>query len=161
MKRAILLIPVFVCFALHSFSQASHDSILIKNVLGGYQYYQDNKRIKFADLVKQMESNEQAYMHIKKTKTNNVWTTVFSGIGGFLIGWPLGTALGGGDPKWEMAGIGAGLVVVSIPFSIKANKEARTAVGIYNEKYRSNSFLRHTEIHFAVGNNRVGLKMNF
>ena len=35
--------------------------------------------------------------------------------GGFLIGWPLGTALAGGDPNWTLAAIGAGCVAIAIP----------------------------------------------
>ena len=47
---------------------------------------------------------------------------LLGGIGGFLVGWTLGTALGGGDPDWTVAGVGAGFIALSIPFAIKVKK---------------------------------------
>ncbi|MBK8636390.1 MAG: hypothetical protein IPN72_23720 [Saprospiraceae bacterium] len=35
----------------------------------------------------------------------------------FMIGYPLGALIRGGEPNWALAGVGAGLVVVSIPIA--------------------------------------------
>lgn len=43
--------------------------------------------------------------------------------GGALIGWPLGTALGGGDPEWYLAGIGAVLVGGAIALEIVGKRK--------------------------------------
>lgn len=32
-------------------------------------------------------------------------TIILSYAGGFMIGWPIGTAIGGGKPAWALAGI--------------------------------------------------------
>ena len=53
--------------------------------------------------------------------------------GGFLIGYPVGTAIGGGEPKWAMAGIGAGLLIIAIPISSGANKKVKKAIRLYNK----------------------------
>ena len=59
-------------------------------------------------------------------------TIILSYAGGFMIGWPIGTAIGGGKPAWALAGIGGGLVAVAIPLSISSNKKMETAVRQYN-----------------------------
>lgn len=48
----------------------------------------------------------------KAGNTQQIWGMVFGGIGGAFIGYPLGTSLGGGDPNWTLAGIGAGAVII-------------------------------------------------
>ena len=37
------------------------------------------------------------------------------------VGHSIGTAIGGGDPEWALAGVGAGLIAVAIPISSSAN----------------------------------------
>ncbi len=66
-------------------------------------------------LVKTMEPNEQAYKEIKAAQSTYTLAIIVGGVGGFMVGWPLGTALSGGEPNWIFAGIGAGLIVISIP----------------------------------------------
>ena len=62
-----------------------------------------------------MKPNEQAYKLIKSAQSTYTWgKCIFSYAGGFMIGYPLGTALGGGEPNWAMANIGAGLKAASI-----------------------------------------------
>jgi hypothetical protein len=77
-------------------------------------------------------SNPEAYAEMKMAKNNFDAGSVVGFAGGFLLGWPVGTALAGGDPEWIMAGIGAGLLVISIPLSGAYKKHAMNAVNIYN-----------------------------
>ena len=59
-----------------------------------------------------------------------------------MIGWPLGTALGGGDPQWGIAAAGVGVILLSIPLNVSFKKHAQNAFGIYNQNpsARSNVF---------------------
>ena len=162
MKRALISFFVLLGFFFYSSAQTTmHDSIITKNVFGGYKFYQNGERLKMGQMVSMMETNQEAYQHIKAARKNNIWSSVIGGIGGFMAGWSLGTALAGGDPNWTVAGVGAGLIVVSIPIASKANKEARQAVSIYNRTFRSNTFILRPEIQFTVRNNRIGLVANF
>lgn len=43
---------------------------------------------------------------------------ILGGIGGGLIGWPVGTYIGGGDPEWTLALIGGGLVAIAVPLAL-------------------------------------------
>lgn len=108
-----------------------------------------------------MKSDEQAYKEIKAAQSTNVLATVVAVAGGALVGWPIGTAIGGGDPKWVLAGIGAGLIVVSIPISQKFNKQAKNAVDLYNGGLNANAFWDKAELRFAFSGNGIGLTLGF
>lgn len=79
-----------------------------------------------------MEIDAEAFKEFKRAKSNYDAGQVLGFIGGFLIGWPLGTALGGGDPQWGLAGGGAALLLASIPLNSGFKKHAQRALTIYN-----------------------------
>lgn len=74
---------------------------------------------------------------LKKARRDNTIAMILGGAGGGLVGFSLGTALGGGDPNWAMAGIGAGLIIVAIPISNSAGNKTREAVELYNTSINS------------------------
>jgi hypothetical protein len=137
------------------------DSILIKKVFGGYQFYQGDRRLKIKQLVNTMKSSEQAYQMIKSARSTNTIATITGFAGGFMIGELLGTALGGRDLNWTIAGIGSGLTVVAILVSQKFNKQAKKAVNTYNSSLRGNSFWDKNEFRILMKGDGVGLVLNF
>lgn len=159
--RKIYLTIILNGFVLTLFGQAPTDSISMIKVFGGYQFYQHQKVLKVSVLDDAMSSNEQAYKEIKAAQSTYTLATIVSGIGGFMVGWPLGTAVGGGDPNWTLAGIGVGLIVISIPINQKFNRQAKEAIKTFNKGYRETSFLERLEINLAFTGNTVGLKMRF
>jgi hypothetical protein len=161
MMKLTVFLSCLICMSLHSSAQTTNDSIIIRSSFGGLQFYQNNKKLKMAELVKTMETNTLASQHLKTARTNNTFAGILSGIGGFLIGWPVGTAIAGGDPEWAMAGVGAGLVVVSIPISIKASKEAKMAIQIFNESLNRTTSVKGSEMSLNFNSSSTGLKMVF
>ncbi len=161
MKKVYIILAVLtICFNVVN-GQAARDSISMKKVFGGYQFYQGSTQLNMNQLVSAMEPNEDAYKQIKSAQSTNTLATIIGGVGGFMIGWPIGTALGGGEPNWTMAGIGAGLAVVSIPISQKFNKQAKSAVDIYNNGLNTSSLENKNELKlFAVGTG-IGLVFKF
>ena len=87
--------------------------------------------------------------------------TIMGGVGGFMVGWPIGTAIGGGEPNWIMAGIGAGLIVVAIPLSQNYNKKAKQAVDTYNIGLMTSSLWDKSELRLSMTGNGVGLTLRF
>lgn len=126
-----LLIPVIVHPA---FSQSLDNNITYTKVFGGYKFEQNGEMLNPKRMLDLFQGNEEAYEAMKKAKANYDPAMVLSVIGGALIGWPLGTAIGGGDPNWALAGIGAVFVVGTIPLSKAFNRHAIRAVDIYNAK---------------------------
>ena len=144
-----------------SFGQSSADSISMHKAFGGYQFYQADQKLNMSQLVNAMKSNEQAYQEIKSAQSNYTFASILGFAGGFMIGWPIGTAIGGGDPNWALAGIGAGILVVSIPISNQANKQAKSAVEEFNRGLRNSSFWDKNELRFIVSDTGLGLRFNF
>ena len=158
MKKTIL---IFI-LTLTTITICNAQKIEMKKVFGGYQYTQNGNQMTMGKLVKVMESNSEALKFMKKAKSNNVLASILGGAGGALIGFPIGTAIGGGDANWTLAGIGAGLVAIGIPISSGANKNAKKAVELYNTSLNSISFYKFKpEFKIVANGNGIGLSMNF
>jgi len=161
MKRFFLISTLLIaCYGL-SIGQTSSDSITMKKVFGGYQYSKANVTLTMNQLVSVMKPNEEAYKQIKSAQSNYVLATIISGAGGAFIGYPIGTAIGGGEPNWLLAGIGAGLVVISIPITQKVNEQAKQAVDIYNRGLQNTSFWYDKEIMLSASGNGIGFVLRF
>lgn len=96
------------------------------------RFYEGTRILKPRKVLERMEFNPEAFQAFKKAKSNYDAAQVLGFVGGFLIGWPLGTALGGGDPQWGLAGGGAALLLASIPLQSGFKKHAQNALTIYN-----------------------------
>ena len=53
-----------------------------------------------------MKENTKALALIQSAKTNQTWAMLLGTAGGALVGFPIGTAIGGGNPEWALAGAG-------------------------------------------------------
>lgn len=161
MRKLSIFVMLLIISLSSSFGQVEGDSITTEKKFGGYQFYQNEKELNMNNLLNTLRSNEEAYNLIKSAQTNNILAQILAGIGGYMIGYPVGTAIGGGDPNWTLAGIGAGVIVVAIPVIQRSNNQAKKAVDIYNEKYRTSSLLEKTEIDFVFKGNSIGFILTF
>lgn len=161
MKKIAIIMTLLTVSLTFAFGQNVNDAILMKKSFGSYQFYQGDKRLNMRQLVDVMRPNEQAYMQIKSAKSTYTLAAIVGATGGFMVGWPLGTALGGGEPNWVMAGVGAGLIVVSIPITQNFNKKAKQAVDTFNGGLQSNSFWDNRELRLAMTGNGIGLVFRF
>ncbi|MGV3502970.1 MAG: hypothetical protein ACO1O1_04635 [Adhaeribacter sp.] len=141
------------------FAQNSSDSITVKKAMG-VVFSQNGKPLKPRQLLDIMQSNPEALAGMKKAKTNFDVGYGFSFAGGILVGWTLGTALGGGDPNWAMAGVGAGLIGISIPFSSAYSKHAKNAVRRYNEGLNQTS-MNKVDLRLGLAGSGLGLRLAF
>jgi len=159
MNRLIILSSLLVLFTLSA--SAQNDSIIASKAFGGYKFEQDGKMLNPKAMLKIMEEDQEALIYMKKAKTNSDLSMVIGFTGGFLIGWPIGTAIGGGDPNWVLAGVGAGLLVLAIPVSKAYNTNALKAVELYNTSQRSAYFQNGIDLNLGLTENGVGLKLTF
>ncbi len=161
MKRFALINLFFFFFASFAIVNAQSDSIAMKKVFGGYQFSQHGKALTMPGLVKAMEGNEQAHKEIIEAKSTYSTAMVLGLFGGGLIGWPIGTAMGGGDPQWALAGVGVGLLVISIPVVKKFNKQADKAINTFNGGLSVNRNLYIHELELAILGNGIGFRLKF
>ncbi|MDX9919072.1 MAG: hypothetical protein RB289_03650 [Paludibacter sp.] len=161
MKKIAITLALLAVSMSFMFGQTASDSITMKKVFGGYQFYQGERLLKMNDLTITMVLNNEAYKQIKSARSAYTMASILSYAGGFLVGWPLGTAIGGGEPNWTLAGIGAGLIVVSIPITQSFNKKAKQAVDTYNGGLQTSSFWDKNELNLSLTGNGIGLTLNF
>ncbi len=157
MKKIILTLSIIFFGFVNSNSQ----TITAKKVFGGYKFTQNGKMLKMADVVSALKSNEVAYKLARSAKSNLVISQLLGGAGGFMVGLPLGAAIGGGKANWTVAGIGAGLIIIAIPVSSGANKKMKKAVEIYNAELEQTSYRFKPEFKIISNRYGIGLTMNF
>jgi len=158
--KTFLFSALALCFTLSLNAQSDSPVVMEKKPLGGYVFSQHGERLRVKEVVDIMESNTAVYDQMKRAQTNYGWATVVGGAGGFLIGWPLGTALGGGDPEWGMLAAGAVLVGVSIPITSKFVRQSQTAIALYNEGIGATEPTRPS-MQLLVQGNGLGLRWQF
>jgi hypothetical protein len=158
MKKALLLLVVLLSFT-QVFAQSRPDSIEVKKGFSTV-FRQHGQNLTPKQLLAATQSNPEAYKEMKIAKGKADVSSALGFAGGMLVGWPLGSAIGGGDPNWTLAGVGAGLIAVSIPFSVAYNKHANNAINTYNQS-NPQAFLPSHEIKFGFTGNGVGVNLKF
>lgn len=133
--------------------QTKTDSVFVQKK-GSTVFYQHGVRLSPLALLKITKGHANAYEMMEKAKVNYDFAYGLSLAGGFCIGWPIGTMLGGGDPAWALLGVGAGLIAISIPLSIAYGKHAKKAVNLYNEDVSKTSY---ETIDFNIGFTAQGI----
>jgi hypothetical protein len=163
MKKMIFLMIMLFSISGISVAQSASDSIVVQKVFGGYSFIKDGKPMNLKNLKLTLQNNPQAYEVFRKAQGTYFMTSMLSYAGGYLIGYPIGTMLYGGEPQWVMAGIGAGLIAIAIPIGNEFNKRALNAVDIYNSnlKKKSSSVFDEAELRLAATANGVGLVLKF
>ncbi len=135
LRRFVLLTCLVLCC-----SQVSAKITLKKTFFGGWKYSLDGTKFKGVGLSgnglrNEMTGSDSAQMHMQKYKSAKIWGVVTGIPGGFLLGWPLGSKLGGKD--WTdtytaMIVAGVPLSIASFVFEEAATRNLKKAVNIYN-----------------------------
>jgi len=143
-------------------SQSNEEKISIEKAFGGYKYLQNGRQLRMAEMVSIVKVEDLAYTKMQSAKSNTTMASILGAAGGLLIGWPIGSAIAGGEPNWTLAIVGAGLIVVSIPISIKGNNQATEAVNIYNASLDKQAYNNSsTQVRFSINSNGVGFVLKF
>lgn len=157
MKTLISCCIFFISFPL----LAQSDSITATKIFGGYKFEQNGEVLRPKVLLDMMEGDQEAYAMMTKAKSNLDVGYVFSYTGSFLVGWTLGTVIGGGEFNYLLAGIGAGCLAIGIPVSSSALKLAVNAVDIYNSNLGGTAFEQGLQLKFGMNTHGIGLSLTF
>jgi len=136
------------------------DTIEIIKAGGGYKYKFNDQVLTLNSFEEVVQDNLTATEYFKKAKGTSGFTSVLGYAGGFLIGYPVGTALGGGKPNWTLAAVGCGLVAIAIPIASSADKNILKAARAYNEG-KPISKVEPYQIKLGVNQNGLALAIRF
>lgn len=158
MKKLIFLILMIL--PLWMLSQQTVDTIEIKTVKGKKEYFYKGEPLTFDKLIDLTKSNEEASIKIKAAKNNIGGAKVLGYAGGFMIGYTLGVAIGGGDPPWLLAAAGVGVIVLSIPLNKAYQRNINEAANIYNKDILDKGKVT-TKVGFGPTKHGVGITVSF
>jgi hypothetical protein len=133
MLKSIMWGICFWLLALPAHTQVP-DSVHIESTFWGIRYMQGRQQLSFKEVGSVLATNPEAYALYKKAKTNYVVGNAVGVAGGALIGYSVGSALTGSSPHWSIAAVGAGVLLVAIPFNNGFHRRIRQAVLRYNGK---------------------------
>lgn len=68
----------------------------------------------------------------RKAKNQYNCSQIFGFVGGFMIGYPIGSSLGGREFNVPMAATGAAIIVIAFPVAKSANQNLMRAIDVYN-----------------------------
>lgn len=160
MIKRIAVYLVIVFMSVNAFSQYT-DPIVVKPYWGGLNFLVNDRPVKANVIMQMMKSvDSTAFQRMKKSRQNNTLASIMGVAGGFLVGWPIGTMVAGGEPNWTMAIAGGAISIASIPISNRAKRQATEAVDIYNNKITYNKPARQP-VYFAINKNGASLQLRW
>lgn len=140
MKLRLLLTGIYaLLFIVPSFSQErAKDSIdYFSSFFGVSKYYMANEKLDASQVREYMKVNPQALKLFNKSRTLNTFSTIVGVVGGFMVGYELGSSLGKGRAvNWGVMGPGLALTGASIIFDIGSKGAGKKSVHLYNERFR-------------------------
>ncbi len=157
-KQILIMLCAFLLMGTSAIAQ-SQDSISVEKRWGTV-FTQNGKVLKPRQLLEITQLNPEAHQLMLQAKKNYDVGVVIGAIGGFMVGYPCGSAIAGGDPEWALAGVGAGLIALSIPFSTAYVKHTKKAVAIYNGSLVTEK-KDVAMVNFGMTSNGIGLKVTF
>lgn len=154
---------------------AQHDTIVLGTTNREF-FIKGDQKYRFSEY-KKVFTNPEALAYMRKSNTNGTVAQVFGALGGAFMGYGLAqelffkkqTAYHNGVAYeikrrggWGIAGIGLGMVGVSIPFAIGAGKNMKKAIRTQNDAdAQSTAETPKTSYRLDVNGNGVGLTYNF
>ncbi|MCH8545977.1 MAG: hypothetical protein LAT54_04530 [Cryomorphaceae bacterium] len=163
MSKSLIVLALLLLSTSFAFSQTETvgDSITMESVFGSPEFYIDGKKITLTRAIKIMKPNPMAYDQMRTARKRRNLSNALGITGGFIFGWQVGAALGGGEPNWVIGSIGAGLMVASFPINSSYKRKAKEGIDTYNSGLRSSSFWERSEINISFAGNGIGLIMRF
>lgn len=132
MKKIVVLLLLFgTAWCLKA---QDRTEIKMYKTFGGARFEMDTLVLSPKQVLEILKVEPLAYEKFKKAKANYNAAGVLGFAGGLLVGFPLGTAIGGGEPEWGMAIAGGVLIVGSFSLNRIFRSHAFEAIELYNGK---------------------------
>lgn len=155
MKLLALSLFVICCTSL---SAQQKKLTMYKTFSGAVYELNDSIAISVRQVKLILKDVPEAYQEFKAARAKNSIAGGLGFAGGILVALPLVTALAGGEPEWIYAGIGGGLILLSIPFLTSYRGHAFNAIDLYNKKHSASA---RWQTNFYFNGSQVGLTLRF
>lgn len=104
--------------------------------LEGGGYRQSDQPLMLDDMEDKLAAHPAASPHMGGYKAKKYTGSFFAYVGGGLVGWNVADNLTTkGDKNWTMSLVGAGAVVLAIPFAVMASGQLNSAAEAYNGSF--------------------------
>lgn len=138
------------------------DTIRMVRDFGGTTYYDGGTLLRPKDIRSIVQDNEQALTLAESANTQSIISGIIAFSGGFMCGYQLGAIISGREPSYGVLAIGAGVIAISIPISISANRDLKRAVRTYNADIQSNQTTTgQYQLRLQSTGNTIGLVLTF
>jgi hypothetical protein len=125
---------VLLCISFNLKAQSNKDTLVIKTTFSNINMY-DTKgtQVSISDAKKRASNNRTALHYFETAQMNQLFSLLFGLPGGFLIGYNMGIAAGGGKINLAYFFTGFGLIGLSFPFELAKVNNLKKAVQVYND----------------------------
>jgi len=156
----LLVAGMLLTGILNQASAQNMDEIVVIRKSFGHAYFLSGRQLSKNELLYVLDSHPEAKNELRIGYRNKLPASILSYAGGFLIGYPIGSQIAGGEPNWKMGGVGAGLLALSIPFTVAINKRELQAISLYNAGLHQTLKPRY-DLLLGYASNGVSLKVIF
>ena len=155
-----LLLATTYCFAQEN---TAASPITIEKSFWGNKYIWNEQKVQArSDFTTIMADHEECLSSARSGNTKYWSGMILAGIGGALVGYPLGQSIGGEeDVSWEIAYVGGGLSVIGIVLSVMAENSYKKAANCYNAQFENTSSRSGKSIDVEVGMKRANVLVRF
>lgn len=163
MERIVLLLALVIMGITSSFAQ-NQDTVVLSKIGTKLTYTCNGEALTEKQFLNKTRLYPDAYKEMQRYRTNKTFGSIFSYTGAFIIGYSLGGAISAknsqDDAIWVIAGAGATLIALGIPFYIATPKRRKSAIKLYNNHILHDTAQR-VELGFGLTNYGIGLSMKF
>lgn len=132
MKKIVVLLLLFgTAWCLKA---QDRTEIKMYKTFGGARFELDTLVLSLRQVLQLLKVEPLAYEKFKRAKLNSDVGSVMGFPAAILIGIPIGTAIGGGNPEWGMAMAGGILLVGAFSLNSIFRSHAFEAIELYNGK---------------------------
>jgi hypothetical protein len=144
------------------------DAVVVKDTIEiikksiGYQYKYKGENLTLSQITTILEKNPTTVEFSKSVKSSSGLINVLGFAGGFCMGYGLAPLFYGRQPNLSLAGIGCGIIAVTIPITRSAENKLKRGVDIYNSNStQAMVTLDQYEIKLAMIPNGMGVVIQF
>ncbi len=159
MKKILFTGIIFLITAGYILAQSNEIGVFEKGLFHKKVYTKCDIELTELQFINLFSNDEILFDYYKPLVLNYSAYSVLKSAATILIFYPVTESIyGNNNPHWNLAIIGAGCALLSIPFKIGFNKHAKRGVNFYNNVYPNTGSLNFN-FHFSP--NSAGIVMNF